>query len=419
MPLLTTGISHHTATLETREKIAIARTDYVLRVKELHDLDGVEEVVVVSTCNRTEIYSIGPKQSREKIRDWLQTKGDLTDAEMDKHCYVREREQAVRHLFRVAGGLESLVLGESQIVGQLKESWQMAHQAGGVGKVLDRLFQHAFATGKLIRSKTRIGEHPVSVAYTTVMLAKQIFGDLASKTVILVGAGEMVELCGRHLHDKGVSSLIIANRSVDRAAELAKQFEAHAVSLTDLPDILHRADILISSTASQEPVIHAKAVKAALKQRRNQPMFLVDIAVPRDIHPDVGKLGNVYLYTIDDLQKVVDTNLSKRSEAAEAATDDVTESVEEFMRWLNSARAAVYLKNLHKHARMNSEELVTKALRKIKAGKDPEQVVTQLANQLAKRILHLPSTRLRQAAEEQDDELLRVANRLFEPEDNS
>ena len=418
MPLLTTGISHHTATLETREKIAIARTDCALRVKEINDLEGVEEVVVVSTCNRTEIYSIGQKQSREQIRLWLQTKGSLSDAEMAQHCYVHEREQAVRHLFRVASGLESLVLGESQIVGQLKESWQMAHEAGGVGKVLDRLFQRAFATGKLIRSKTRIGEHRVSVAYTTVMLAKQIFGDLASKTVILVGAGEMVELCGRHLHDRGVSSLIIANRSVDRATELAEQFGAHAVSLTDLPDILHKADILISSTASQEPVLHAKAVKVALKQRRNQPMFLVDIAVPRDIHPNVGKLGNVYLYTIDDLQKVVDKNLSRRSEAAEAATGDVTESVEEFMRWLNSARAAVYLQNLHKHARMNSEELVKKALRRIKAGKDPEQVITQLANQLAKRILHLPSTRLRQAAEEQDDELLRVANRLFEPEDN-
>jgi glutamyl-tRNA reductase len=418
MPLLTTGISHHTATLEIREKIAIARTDHARRVKELHELDGIEEVVVVSTCNRTEIYTIGPKQSREQIRHWLQAKGGLTDAEMDEHCYVREREQAVRHLFRVAGGLESLVLGESQIVGQLKESWQAAHEAGGVGKVLDRLFQHAFATGKLIRSKTRIGEHPVSVAYTTVMLAKQIFGDLATKTVILVGAGEMVELCGRHLHEKGVSSLIIANRSVDRAAELAEEFGALAVSLSDLPDVLHKADILISSTASQEPVILPKAVKAALKQRRNQPMFLVDIAVPRDIHPSVSKLGNVYLYTIDDLQKVVDTNLSKRSKAAEAATGDVTESVAEFMRWLNSARAAVYLKNLHKHARMNSDELVTKALRKIDAGKDPEQVITQLANTLTKRILHLPSTRLRQAAEEQDDELLRVANRLFEPEDN-
>ena len=419
MPLLITGISHHTASLEIREKIAITRLDYATRVKELHALDGVEEVVVVSTCNRTEIYSIGPKQSREQVRQWLQTKGGLSDAEMAQHCYVREREQAVHHLFRVEGGLESLVLGESQIVGQLKESWQMANDADGVGKVLDRLFQHAFATGKRIRSKTHIGDHPVSVAYTTVMLAKQIFGDLNSKTVILVGAGEMVELCGRHLHDKGLSSLIIANRSIERANELAQEFGGLAVSLTDLPGVLHKADILISSTASLEPVLHAKSVKMALKQRRNQPMFLVDIAVPRDIHPDVGKLGNVYLYTIDDLQKVVDKNLSKRNEAAEAASGDIVESVDEFMRWLNSARAAVYLQNLHKHARMNSDELVSRALRRIRAGQDPEQVITQLANTLTKRILHLPSTRLRQAAEQQDDDLLRVANRLFEPEDNS
>lgn len=419
MPLLITGISHHTATLEIREKIAITRLDCAERIKELLELEGVEETVIVSTCNRTEIYSVGPKPSRDQVRQWLQNKGALSEAEMDKHCYVYEREDAVQHLFRVAGGLDSLVLGESQIVGQLKDAWQMSCEAGGVEKVLDRLFQHAFATGKRIRSKTRIGDHPVSVAYTTVMLAKQIFGDLASKTVILVGAGEMVELCGRHLHDKGLSSLIIANRSIERAADLAAQFNAHAVSLTDLPGVLHKADILISSTASLEPVIHADMVKAALKQRRNQPMFLVDIAVPRDIHPDVSKLGNVYLYTIDDLQKVVDENLSKRSEAAEAASSDVEEAVDEFMRWLNSARAAVYLKNLHKHARKNSDELVTKALRKIEAGKDPEQVVKQLAHTLTKRILHLPSTRLRQAAEVQDDELLRVANRLFEPEDET
>ena len=419
MPLLITGISHHTATLEIREKIAITRLDYAAQVKELHELDDIEEVVVVSTCNRTEIYSVGPKPSRDQVRQWLQAKGNLSDDEMTQHCYVRERDQAVRHLFRVAGGLESLVLGESQIVGQLKDSWQMANEAGVVGKVLDRLFQHAFATGKRIRSKTHIGDHPVSVAYTTVMLAKQIFGDLTSKTVILVGAGEMVELCGRHLHDKGLSSLIIANRSIERAVELAEQFGGLAVSLTDLPEILHKADILISSTASLEPVIQASSVKTALKQRRNQPMFLVDIAVPRDIHPDVGKLDSVYLYTIDDLQKVVDKNLSKRNEAAKAASGDIDESVDEFLRWLNSARAAVYLRNLHKHARMNSEELVGRALRKIRAGQDPEQVVTQLAHTLTKRILHLPSTRLRQAAEEQDDDLLRVANRLFEPEEGS
>ncbi len=417
MPLLITGISHHTATLEIREKIAITRLDYAERVRELLEYDGIEEAVIVSTCNRTEVYSVGPKQSRQQVRQWLKAKGGLSEKELEKHCYVHEREQAVHHLFRVAGGLDSLVLGESQIVGQLKDAWQMSAEAGGVEKVLDRLFQHAFATGKRIRTKTRIGEHPVSVAYTTVMLAKQIFGDLASKTVILVGAGEMVELCGRHLHDKGLSSLIIANRSIERARELADEFDAFAVALKDLPDVLHRADILISSTASLEPVIHAGMVKAALKQRRSQPMFMVDIAVPRDIHPDVGKLGNVYLYTIDDLQKVVDENLSKRTEAAEAASTDVEEAVEEFMRWLNSARAAVYLKNLHKHARENSDELVEKALRKIRAGQDPEQVIQKLAHTLTKRILHLPSTRLRQAAEEQDDELLKVANRLFEPED--
>ena len=418
MPLLTTGISHHTAPLEIREKIAIARVDNVDRVQELCALGDIEEAVIVSTCNRTEIYTIGTKKSRVQVRQWLQASGNLTTAEIDEHCYVREREDSVRHLFRVAGGLESLVLGESQILGQLKESWQLAREAGGVGKVMDRLFQHAFATGKRVRSKTGIGEHPVSVAYTTVLLAKQIFGDLTSKTVILVGAGEMVELCGRYLHDKGVSSLIIANRSIDRAAELADQFDAHAVALTDLPGMLHKADILISSTASQQPVIHSESVKAALKQRRNQPMFLVDIAVPRDIEPETAALENVYLYTIDDLQQVVDRNYSERSRAAKAASGDVDLAVDEFMRWLNSARAAVYLQKLHKHARKNSEELVAKALRKIAAGNDPEQVITQLANTLSKRILHLPSTRLRQAAEARDDELLKVANRLFEPEDD-
>jgi glutamyl-tRNA reductase len=418
MPLLTTGISHQTAPLEIREKIAIARVDNVDRVRELCSLGDIEEAVIVSTCNRTEIYSIGPKSSAEQVRRWLQKTGNLTSAEIDEHCYIREREKSVQHLFRVAGGLESLVLGESQILGQLKESWQLAHEAGGVGKVMDRLFQHAFATGKKVRSKTGIGDHPVSVAYTTVLLAKQIFGDLASKTVLLVGAGEMVELCGRHLHDKGVSSLIIANRSIDRAVALADQFGAHAVALSDLPGMMHKADILISSTASQQPVISAAAVKAALKQRRNRPMFLVDIAVPRDIEPETASLKNVYLYTIDDLQQVVDSNLSKRSEAAQAASGDVDLAVEEFMRWLNSARASVYLQKMHKHARKNSDELVARALRKLAAGKDPEQVMEQLANTLSKRILHLPSTRLREAAEAQDDELLRVANRLFEPEDD-
>ncbi len=417
MPLLTTGISHHTAPLETREKIAIARDDYAMYLKELHALDGVEEVVIISTCNRTEIYSCGLHQDHDEIRQWLQNTGGLTDTEIDAHCYVHERERAVEHLFRVAGGLDSLVLGESQILGQLKDAWQAGRQAGSVGKTLDRLFQHAFATGKRIRNNSGIGEHPVSVAYTTVLLAKKIFGDLASKTVVLVGAGDMIQLCGRHLREKGVTNLIIANRSLDRATSLADQFGAKAVLLSNLPDILHKADILISSTASQEPVLTADTVRNALIKRRNQPMFLVDIAVPRDIQPETGALDNVYLYTIDDLQKVVDRNLSRRSRAAENAGGDVTRSVDEFMRWMHGARAASALQSIHDLARKQSEELTSKALRRIAAGNDPEQVIMQLANTLTKRILHLPSIRVREAAEQQDYELLKAAGRLFEPGD--
>lgn len=418
MPLLITGISHHTAPLEIREKIAISPADNAVRIKELCALDGIEEAVLVSTCNRTEVYSIGPQHSAAQVKNWLQALGDLTDAEMESHCYVHERDASVRHLFRVAGGLDSLVLGESQIMGQLKDAWQMSHDVDGVSKIMDRLFQHAFATGKKVRHNTGIGEHPVSVAYTTVLLARQIFGDLTSKTVLLVGAGEMIELCGRYLYDKSVSHLIIANRSLNRAQELARQFNAHAVALEDLPSVLHKADILISSTASTEPVLQAAMVKAALKQRRNQPMFLVDIAVPRDIEPATADLNNVFLYTIDDLQKVVNQNLSERGKAAEAAVAEVESAVDEFMRWLNGARASVYLQKLHRHARENSAELSARALRQIEQGNDPEQVISQLASTLTKRILHLPTTRLRQAAEEQDEELLRIANRLFEPEDN-
>lgn len=417
MPLLTTGISHQSAPLETREKIAVAPADMTRCVQELQGLEGVEEAVVVSTCNRTEIYSIGPEASRTQVRQWLQSMGNLSDSEMESHCYVHASADAVRHLFRVAGGLESLILGEPQILGQLKESWQMARAAGGVGKIMDRLFQHAFASGKRIRSNTGIGERPVSVAYTTVLLAKQIFGDLASKTVLLVGAGEMIKLCGRHLHDRGVSNLIIANRNIERAAELAANFGALAISLAELPDMLHKADILISSTASQQPIISAESIKIALRQRRNQPMFLVDIAVPRDIQPETAALNNVFLYTIDDLQKVVDNNISARGRAAETAKQDVELAVDEFMRWLHGTRAARTLKKLHQYAHSHSEELVARAIHKAEAGNDPEQVITQLANTLINRILHLPSIRLRQAAEEQDYELLKAADRLFDSGD--
>ena len=418
MPLLTVGTSHQTAPLEIREKLAFSRDDYVSRINELQALPAVEEALVLSTCNRTEIYSIVLPEDEDCVKRWLQQTADLDDEQASKFIYTRKDAHAVEHLFNVASGLDSMVLGEPQIVGQLKEAWQQSHTAGGAGKLIDRLFQHAFATSKAVRHQTGINEHPVSVAYITMVLARQIFGDLSSKKVLLVGAGEMIELCGRHFHQQGVCELMIANWSIARAQKLAEEFDATAFALKNLADILPEADVIISSTAARQPVITQQAIQAALIARRRRPMFLVDIAVPRDIEASIADLNDAYLYTIDDLQQVVDENTAERNRAAKAAAGMIQSAVEEYMRWLHGARAAKFLRRLRRHAEHSSEELVTRALNQIKSGKDPEQVVRQLANTLTNRILHVPSTRLRQAAENQKYGILKAADWLFDNDDN-
>jgi len=414
MPLLVVGTSHQTAPLEVREKLAFASGEYVQKVGDLCSLPGVDEALVLSTCNRTEVYGIVLPDDENCIRLWLQRAAGLSDEQAAKYLYTKKDAHAVEHLFKVASGLDSMVLGEPQIVGQLKEAWQHALDGGGAGRLLDRLFQHAFATSKAIRHETGINEHPVSVAYITMVLAKQIFGDLSSKKVLLVGAGEMIELCGRHFHQQGVLELIIANRSLENADKLAAQYGGRAIGLDALPTVLPEADIVISSTSARTPVISHKAIGEALQVRRRRPMFLVDIAVPRDIEPLVADLPDAYLYTIDDLQQVADENSEHRNRAARSATRLIQSSVEDFMRWLHGARAAKFLKRLRSHAEQSSEELVEKALKQIKTGKDPEKVVRQLASTLTNRILHVPSIRLRQAAESQKYGILKAADWLFE-----
>jgi glutamyl-tRNA reductase len=408
MPLLAVGTSHQTAPLEIRERLAITSGEYANTIQELRAMQAVEEAVVLSTCNRTEIYGIVLPEDEHCIRRWLQRSAGLDEEEAGQYLYQRRNEQAVRHLFNVASGLDSLVLGEPQIMGQLKDAWQHAQEAGGAGKLLDRLFQHAFATGKAVRHHTGINEHPVSVAYITMVLARQIFGNLASKQVLLIGAGEMIELCGRHLYEQGVAGLMIANRSPEKARQLAEAFAASAYGLDELPRVLPQADILVTSTASPQPIIDAALIKEALRARRRKPMFLVDIAVPRDIHADVADLKDVYLYTIDDLQQVADENIAERNRAAEAAGGTVEDAVDEFMRWLHGARAAKFLQRLRSHATESSEELAARAIRQLRAGQDPEKVVRQLANTLT------PSTRLRQAAESQQYQILKAADWLFD-----
>ena len=413
MPLFTIGISHHTAPIEIREKVAIPRTEYTARVEELRALAGVEEVLILGTCNRTEIYCLSSQSGKDTVIDWVHRANELPPGQFDRYFYAFEGEEAARHLIRVASGLDSLVLGETQILGQLKEAWQLAHDAGSLGTVLDRLFQHTFASAKSIRTRSGISEHPVSVAYTAVVLARQIFGDLDTKTVVLVGAGEMVQLCGRYLRDHGIAKLLILNRSKAKAEELAEELGATAMTLEQMGDALPRADILISSTASPQPVIRKPEVKAALRQRRHRPMFLVDIAVPRDIEPAVADLKDVYLYTIDDLQQVVDENMQQRSEAAALALADVDEAVDSFMRWLYGIRAGRTLKRIRETSHEFERDLTDRALRRLQAGQDPAEVLQQMANTLTNKILHLPSKRLREAAEERDYAVLKAADRIF------
>jgi glutamyl-tRNA reductase len=420
MPLFTIGISHHTAPIEIREKVAIARSEYSDRVSELCALPGMEEVVVLSTCNRTEIYCLSTEAGKQGLVDWVHRVNDIPAGELDRHFYHHEGEDAARHLVRVASGLDSLVLGETQILGQLKDAWQQAHDAGSLGKVLDRLFQHTFNAAKGIRTNSGISDHTVSVAYTAVVLARQIFGNLNSQTVVLVGAGEMVQLCGRYLRDHGIAKLLIVNRSREKAEQLAVEMGASAMTLDRLGEALPKADILISSTASPEPVIMKADIKAALRKRRHRPMFLVDIAVPRDIDPEVSKLRDVYLYTIDDLQQVVDENMQQRTAAAKSATADVDESVVAFMRWLSGMRAARTLKRIRERSHEFEKDLTERALRRLEAGQDATDVLEQMASTLTNKILHLPSKRLREAAESQDYEVLKAADRIFKkdgPED--
>jgi glutamyl-tRNA reductase len=413
MPLLTIGISHRTAPIEIREKVAITRSDYAERVNELCAMSGVEEVVILGTCNRTEIYCLSSETGEEALLDWIHRINNLNEGDLKAHFYSFQGEDAARHLVRVASGLDSLVLGETQILGQLKDAWQQAHDAGSIGKVLDRLFQHTFSAAKAIRTNSGIGQHPVSVAYTAVVLARQIFGDLSSQTVVLVGAGEMIQLCGLHLREQGIAQLIIVNRSREKAEELAAQLDASAMTLDQLEEALPRADILISSTASPEPVILKQDLKAALKKRRHRPMFLVDIAVPRDIEAQVSSLKDVYLYTIDDLQQVVDENMHQRSKAAESALADVDAAVQDFMRWLYGLRAARSLKRMRQSSHDHEQELTQKALKRLRAGHAPEDVIRQLASTLTNRILHQPSKRLREAAENQEYDILRAVDRIF------
>ena len=325
----------------------------------------------------------------------------------------------MQHILRVASGLDSLVLGEPQILGQIKDAYSTATQAGTIGRQLNRLFQHTFSVAKQVRTDTAIGASPVSVAFAAVSLAKRIFANLSEHTALLIGAGETTELVARHLADQGVKKMIVANRTVERAQILATQFSAEAIALSDMPERLVETDMIIASTASQLPILGKGAVESALKLRKHRPIFMVDIAVPRDIEPEVGDLDDVYLYTVDDLHEVIEEGRQSREEAAKQAEEIIKNQVDHFMGWLRSLKGVDTIRAFREQAEQKRDEQLAMAKKQLAAGKDPEQVMNDLARTLTNKLIHEPTAQLNQAAYSGRKDILNNARELFnlEPEE--
>ena len=413
MQFVTYGINHNTAPVHIREHIAFNETLLPVALESLKQQPGVKEAVIISTCNRTEIYCYLSDGSDNVIREWLQQFHQQDADSLNGYVYQYYDDDVIRHLLRVACGLDSMVLGEPQILGQIKTAYSHALNAEALGKSLGRLFQHAFTVAKQVRTDTAIGNSPVSVAFAAVKLAKQIFSNLADSTALLIGAGETIELAARHLHDNGVGRIIIANRTIERAHNLAMQINGYAISLSEMPAHLAEADIVISSTASQLPILGKGAVERALKQRKHRPIFMVDIAVPRDIEPEVGDLEDVYLYCVDDLHEIIDENLQSRRDAASQAEEIIDSQVEHFVAWLRSQDAVPVIRAIRENAEEESEHLLDKARKQLEQGMPAEQVITNLARILTNKLLHEPSRQLRQSGFNTENNLIEAARKLF------
>ncbi|MBJ6981228.1 glutamyl-tRNA reductase [Luteimonas sp. MC1572] len=415
MRLIAIGLNHQTAPLQLRERVAFAGDRLEAALAELRALPDVKEVALLSTCNRTELYAVADDEGRALV-NWLATHPDDASGDaagLHAYLYHHAGDAAARHLFRVATGLDSMVLGEPQILGQVKQAWSSARSAGTLGGHLDRLFQHAFVTAKRARTETRIGNSPVSMASMAVRLAQESFARPEDSVVLLVGAGETIELAARHLAQAKVKRLLVANRTFRHAEELAARHGGVALPLDELDRHLFLADIVFSATASRTPVIRREHVAAALSARRNRPMLLVDLAVPRDIEPSVAELRDTYLYTVDDLERAVEDNRRSRREAADAAESIIDLQVSRYAELLATNARSAPLRRLRAHGEAARSEALARARQQLAAGQSPEAALEHLAHALTNRLLHAPTAALREAAASGDDILLRAVERML------
>jgi glutamyl-tRNA reductase len=422
MGIIALGINHKTAPVAVREKVSFdpATMPDVLQ-QVLQTLSSIKEVSILSTCNRTEIYCSynddgegADKLTGQALLSWLSHHHNVDEKILNDSSYIHHDTDAVQHMMRVASGLDSLVLGEPQILGQFKSAFAVSEQAGTTGSNLGRLFRQTFNVAKEVRTNTAIGQNPVSVAFAAVSMAKHIFSDLGRSTALLIGAGETIDLVAKHLKDAGIKQIIVANRTLARAQKLAEQFHAEAVLLEDIAQELPRADIVISSTASPLPILGKGTVERALKKRRHAPIFMVDIAVPRDIEEEVGDLNDVFLYTVDDLKDIIEENVKSRQDAAIQAEQLIVSGVERFMRELRSLDVVSMVTSLRGHVESLRDECLVKAKKQLANGDDPAKVLQQFAHIYTNKILHTPTKQMRQAGAEGQLEVMDWVQELFQ-----
>jgi glutamyl-tRNA reductase len=394
------GLNHRTAPIALREKVAFTEDRLVAALGALRREQGVAEVLILSTCNRTEVYWAGSASGNE-LSEWLVRHHDVA-LDLASSLYVHQEQQAVEHAFNVASGLDSMVLGETQILGQLKDAYRVAQESGSTGPHLNKLFQAAFATAKRIRTETLIGANSVSLASATVSLARRVYADLSVHTALMIGAGDMIALTARHFATAGVKRMVIANRTLSRAQTLAEELKGHAVDLQNLDQELAEADIVISCTASPTALVTKAATAAALRARRRRPIFMVDLAVPRDIEPEVAELEDIYLFSIDDLQQLVEEHRQQREVAAGGARRLIGEEVARFLGEIRAKEAGPAIRALRQQADAIRQQTLQAARRMLSTGKSPDEALEYLANTLTKRLLHAPTQALRQASETAD-----------------
>ena len=421
MLLAAVGVNHQTAPLDVRERLAFSADSLKEALRTLRDSllshrpsgDGPVEAAILSTCNRTEIYCATSADPREALVHWLAQSRALSEGELSSHSYRLVQDDTVRHAFRVASGLDSMVLGEPQILGQMKDAVRAAADTGTLGSTLGQMFQRTFAVAKEVRSTTEIGAHSVSMAAASVKLAETVFENLADCRVLFIGAGDMIELVATHFAARKPRHMAIANRTLERGARLAQQFGGEAMRLADVPQRLAEFDVVITSTASTLPIIGLGAAERMVKQRRHKPVVMVDLAVPRDIEAEVGELADVYLYSVDDLTELVRTNSEKRQAAVEQAESIIESRVQGFLQWMDSREQVPLILQLQEQSRQWQSAELERARRMLARGESPEVVMDMLARNLSQKFMHNAYAAMHHTDPDHREQVARAVQRLF------